>query len=401
MTRLLPLLAALAVAADWPQFLGPNRDATSADKALPTDWAKNPPAVLWQRDVGPGYGGPVVAGGKLVLFHRVGDRETVECLDAASGKGVWKYDYPTAYEDPYGKGDGPRSTPTIAAGKVYTLGPAGMLTCLDFATGKQVWQRDLAKDYKLRPSYFGVGSSPLVEGDLVALNVGDAKAGIVAWEKDTGKEVWRATDHDASYASAVAATLDGKRRLVFFTREGLVGLEPTTGKVVFEKRWRARIAASVNAATPIVRGNELFLSASYDTGAIVLRVEKDALKEVWSGDESLSSHFSTPVVVGDHLYGFDGREEQGARLRCVEWATGKVRWSADRYGCGSVVRVGGALLILAQDGRLEVVEPTPEKLVVLGSKKVLDGPVRAHLAVADGRLFLRDNRKLVALGWKE
>ncbi len=400
--RVLPLLAlALLLGADWPQFLGPNRDGVSTEKAIPTDWTKKPLTVLWERNVGEGYASPVVADGKLILFHRVGDRETVECLDAVTGKEQWKFASATDYRDPYGKGDGPRSTPTIVGGKVYTLGAAGLLTCLDLASGKLVWQRDLAKDYQPRESFFGVGSSPLVEGTLLISQVGDAKAGIVAWEKDTGKEVWRATDQEASYASPIAATLDGKRRVLVFAREGLVGLEPATGKVVFEKRWRSRMRASVNAATPIVRGNQILLTSSYDTGAIVLEVKQDALRTIWSGDESLSAHFSTPAIVGDFVYGFDGREEFGARLRCIEWATGKVRWTAEGYGCGSIVRVGDGLLVLRQDGTLEILEANPQRHVVRASKKVLTGPVRAHLAVADGRLFVRDNRKLVALGWKE
>jgi outer membrane protein assembly factor BamB len=394
-------LAGTASAADWPQLLGPNRDATSTEKSVPTNWEKTPLTALWQREVGAGFSSPVVAGGKLILFHRVGDKETVACLDAATGKQTWSFDYATDYQDPLGKGDGPRSTPTIAGDKVYTLGPGGVLTCLEFATGKKVWQHDLAKMFKLRPSYFGIGSSPLVEGDLLVLNVGDPAAGIVAWNKKTGEEVWRATNQDASYASPVAATLDGRRRLIFFTREGLVGIDPASGKVVFEKRWRARYAASVNAATPVIIGDHLFLSACYEVGAILLKVERDTLKEVWNNDESLSCHFSTPVRVGDYLFGFDGREEQGARLRCIEWATGKVRWSADGYGCGSIVRVGDKLLVLSQNGRLEALEANPERRVVLAKQDILTGPVRAHLALADGVLFARDGKKFVALGFKK
>lgn len=403
MTRI-PLLVLLALtpvfAGDWPNLFGPARDSTSTEKAFPTDWEKNPLTVLWQREVGAGYSSPVVAKGRLVLFHRVGDKETVDCLDAKTGKAQWQYAYDTAYQDMYGKGDGPRSTPTIAGEHVYTLGPAGMLTCLEFATGKKVWQHDLAQKYKLRASFFGIGSSPLVEGDLVIVNVGDPEAGIVAWNRTTGAEVWRATTQDASYASGVAATLSGKRRLVFFTREGLVGLDPANGKVTFQKRWRPRITASVNAASPVIIGDVIVVSTAYDTGCLAVQVDNDTLKELWSNDESLTCHFSTPVRVGEYLYGFHGREERGTELRCVAWATGKVRWSSPGYGCGSLVRVGETLLLLDQNGKLEALTPSPDKRIVVARQEVLTGPVRAHLALADGVLYARDGKKLIALGKK-
>src|SRR5262249_11630025 len=157
------------------------------------------------------------------------------------------------------------------------------------------------------------------------LNVGGQDgAGIVAWNRDTGKEVWKATNDGASYASPVAATIDGVRQLLFFTRAGLVSLDPAQGTVRWAKPWRARYDASVNAATPMVVGDEVFVSACYETGALLVRARKDGATEVWKGDDSLSCHFGTPVYHKGFLYGFDGRQEEGARLRCVEWKTGKV-----------------------------------------------------------------------------
>src|SRR5262249_41980300 len=157
-----------------------------------------------------------------------------------------------------------------------------------------LWQRSLLDDYQVPMSYFGVGTSPLVEGELVLINVGGRDAGLVAFHKDTGKEVWKTTSQGASYASPVAATLDGVRHVLFFTREGLVSVDPATGEVRFTKRWRAKINASVNAASPVVFDGHVFLSACYNTGAILLRVKKDGVEPVWSNDTSLSSHFSTP-----------------------------------------------------------------------------------------------------------
>src|SRR5262249_5747528 len=158
------------------------------------------------------------------------------------------------------------------------------------------WQHDLAREYGRLRNYFGVGAAPIVEGDLLVLNLGVKDAGIAAFNKNTGKEVWKATSDTASYASPVAATIDQTRHLIFFTREGLVSLDPTNGNVRFSKRWRARIDASVNAATPLIIGDLVFISSSYNTGALLARVKKDSVEEVWSNDEVLSCHFNTPVI---------------------------------------------------------------------------------------------------------
>src|SRR5262249_27381316 len=155
------------------------------------------------------------------------------------------------------------------------------------------------------------------------VNVGGKDAGIVALDRNTGKEVYRATNHEASYSSPVVATLDGVRQVLFFTREGLVALDPEKGNVRSSLHWRSRMNASVNAATPLVLDDHLFLSASYDTGAILVRVRKDAVEKVWSNDQSLSAHYTSCVRRDDFVYGFDGRQEAGARIRCIEWKTGK------------------------------------------------------------------------------
>jgi outer membrane protein assembly factor BamB len=388
-------------AADWPQLLGPQRNATSAETGLLALWPEKGPPVLWEKDVGEGYSGPVVAGDTLILFHRVGDKAVVEALDAAGGKGRWEFSYPMDYSDPLGKGDGPRSTPLVAGKRVYTLGPEGRLHCLDLADGKKAWEKSLAQDYQMRESFFGVGTSPLVEGGLLLVNVGAKGAGIVAFDKDTGKEVWKATDHEASYSSPVAATIDGVRHVFFLTREGLVGLDPKEGGVRFSKRWRARLNASVNAATPVVVGDHLFLSASYNTGAVLLRVRKDGVEEVWQGDNRLSNHYNTSVPHDGHLYGIDGRQEERARLRCVELTTGKVKWTQEDFGCASIVIADGRLIALTEDGDLVLAEATPEAYREKARARVLTKPCRSEIALANGRLYARDGKKLVCWNLKK
>jgi formylglycine-generating enzyme required for sulfatase activity/outer membrane protein assembly factor BamB len=387
----------------WPQFLGPTRDGASAETGLLQTWDKKGPPKVWEKDVGEGYSSPVVVGERVILFHRVGDEDLVECLDVADGKRRWKYAYPTSYQDALGKGNGPRATPLVADGKVYTLGAQGVLLCLDLEKGTKVWSRELLKDYKVKRSYFGVGTSPLVEGDLLLVNVGGANgAGIVAFNKNDGKEVWKATNHDASYSSPVAATIDGVRHAIFFTREGIVSLDPANGAERFGLHWRSKMDASVNAATPLVVGNELFVSASYGTGAILADVKKDKLVEVWSNDQSLSCHFNTPVYRDGFLYGFDGREDVGgAVLRCVELKTGKVRWEKNGFGSGSTLLAEGNVILLSEDGDLVLLGATPDKYDEKAKATVLTGPVRANMALANGKLYARGDKKLACWNLKK
>lgn len=387
---------------DWPQFLGPTRNGVTPETGLVETWPKKGPPVVWQREVGQGFAGPVVADGRLILFHRVGDDNVVECLEAATGKAVWKDAEPTSYSDRLGKGDGPRATPAIAGGRVYTLSQEGVLKCLDLKTGRKVWRRALHEDYTVPASWFGVGTSPLVEGKLVLVNVGGRDgAGIVAFDKDTGKEIWKATDQGASYASPVAATVDGKRYVFFFTREGLVLLDPTTGKVCYRKRWRAKFDASVNAASAVVVGDHVFVSACYNTGALLQKITPENLVEVWKNDTSLSCHFGTPVYHMGLLFGFHGRQEEGAVLRCVEWKTGKERWTEPGFGCGEVILAGDHLILLSENGDLVLAAADGSKYREKARASVLTGPVRAHPALADGLLFARDNKKLVCWNLKK
>jgi len=396
-------ICGLITGADWPQFLGPNRNCTSSETGLLLSWPKDGLPKLWEKKIGEGFSGPVIAGERLILFQRVGDKETVECLDAATGKDRWKYDYPTNYRDALGKGNGPRSTPLIAKDRVYTLGAEGRLHCLELETGKKVWDRNLANDYAMRESYFGVGSTPILDSDRLILNLGAKGAGIVAFDPATGKEVWKATDDAASYSSPVAVTIDGVRYVIFLTRAGIVFADPQTGVVRFSKPWRARIDASVNAATPVVVGDEAFFSAEYATGAILLKVSKEKTQEVWKKDRILSSHYNTPIHHAGHLYGIDGRQEGGAaQLRCVELQTGKILWAKERFGCASLILVDGHLIALCEDGDLALIEATPQAFREKGRFSALKAPpCRAEIALANGRLYARDSDRLVCWNLKK
>jgi outer membrane protein assembly factor BamB len=382
---------------DWPQFLGPSRNGIYAGKDLAATWPAGGPKVLWQHKLGAGWSGPVVAGGKVVLFHRMGNKETVECLEAITGNPVWKGEYETQYRDDFGFDEGPRSTPAIDGGRVYTFGADGILSCWEMADGKRVWFVDTKIDLKADKGFFGIVCSPLIEGDAVILNVGGQGAGIVAFDKANGKVLWKATEAEAGYSSPVSANFGGKRYVLSLTRAGLAAIEPKAGKILFEYPFRSKNHASVNAATPVVVEDSVFLSASYGTGAALLKFDESGPKEVWANDESLSAHYATPVYRDGYLYGFDGRQEQGCNFRCIEMKSGKVKWSEDRFGAGTVTLTGDELLILSEKGELVRALASPDGFKVKDRAQILGHEVRAYAALAGGLYFARDKAKVVCV----
>ncbi len=393
------LLGSLDVlASDWPQFLGPNRNGACVIAGLELGWPKEGPRLVWQTNVGEGFSAPVVAERRLVIFHRVDQKERLECLDAASGRPLWRFEYPCSYSDSYSRGDGPRATPSIADGHVYTYGADGMLHCITFADGKPVWFVDTKEKFSPTKSFFGVATSPLAEGRAVLLNVGGKNgAGIVAFDKENGNVLWKATDEQASYSSPVAATIQGQRYVFFLTRKHLIALQPDNGAVVFQFPWQPSIQASVSAATPLVMDDLIFISASYGAGAAALKFSKRGPEKIWAGDDILSAHYSTSVHHNGLLFGFDGRQEQGCNLRCVELKTGKIRWSVDEFGAGTVTLVNGDLLVLTEKGELICAPADGAAFKPRARAQILPSSVRAYPAFADGLFYARSHDKLVCL----
>ncbi len=384
------------LAADWPQLLGPGRSGV-AGEALPAK-VRIEARPVWKMDVGEGFAQPVVAEGKLILFHRRGGREIVQALDAATGKPRWSFDYPTQYRDDFGFDEGPRAAPTVQGGRVFTHGAEGMLHALDLATGRKLWSVDTREVFRPPKGFFGAAASPLAEGSAVILHVGGPDAGVVAFDAASGQTRWRATSDEAGYASPVAATVHDRRRLFCFTRSGLTSLDPVSGRVEFQFRWRSRSHASVNAALPLVLGDRLFLSASYGVGATLLRIPPAGdPAQLWASDEAMSNHYATAVHHDGHLYGFHGRQEMGPSLRCVEAATGKVKWSVEQFRAGSLLLAGKVLLIQRENGELVLAPATPEAFRPAARAQVLPGTVRAFPALANGLYYVRNERTLAVV----
>ena len=388
------LLGVPLSASDWPQFLGPDRNGVYSGQALATTWPAGGPRKVWQKKVGQGFAGPVVVGDKLILFHRVGNEEVVDALDPKTGDVRWHFAYPTVYRDDFGFDEGPRAVPVVVKNRVYTFGAEGQLNALDLATGKRIWNVDTKTRFNVRKGFFGASGSPLVEDGRVLQNVGGTDgtkgAGIVAFNAETGAVMWTATNHPAGYSSPVGATFAGKRTAVFLTRQGLVGVDPANGSVLFERMWRSRTSASVNAATPLVVGDVIFVSATYETGAGAFRVQGSELKELWTSDEVLSNHYATSVYYSGHLYGFHGRQEYNPSFRSVELTTGTVRWIEDRFRAGTVTLAGDKLLILRETGELVLAAASPQAFKPIVRAQVLPATVRGTPALSDGFLYARN-----------
>ena len=360
-------------------------------------WPADGPPIRWRRLVGEGFAGVSVVGSSLILFHRVDNREVVEALDTATGESRWSTAYTTTYRDDFGFDEGPRATPTVIDGRIFTFGAQGVLQALDLSDGSRLWSVDTHAEFDVRKGFFGAACSPLVHGGMVMVSVGGDGAGIVAFDVDTGNVVWTATDHQASYSAPTMVTMNGQPAALFFTRAGLVALEPADGTVIAEFPWRSRQGSSVNAATPLAIGQRVFISAAYGTGAALLDVRGSSFVPVWTSDDILTNHYATSVYSDGYLYGYHGRQEYSPAFRAVDVETGRIAWNEDRFGGGTVILAGDDLLILRERGELILAEATPTSFRPLARAQILGGVVRAYPALADGTLYARNQRELVAI----
>lgn len=393
-----------ALAGDWPQILGPHRNGIAENESLADSWPEEGPSTVWQRDVGRGFAGVAVADGTVVLFHRIGDKERVEAMKAETGNVLWTADFPATYRPSFINDDGPRCVPIIHNGRVFVYGARGGLHCLDRKTGRKIWSRDTYEDYNSkRPfrgeppeGYFGIGSTPLVEGNKLLVNVGGAaqKAGIVAFDLESGQTVWKSTEERASYSAPTAVTVDGVRHVIFAARFNVVSINPDNGEVRFRFPF-GRPGPNVTAATPLAFDGHLFVTAAYGFGAVFAKLEKDDADILWRSDDVLSSHYTTSILHEGHLYGIHGRQDVGvADLRCFDPRTQEIHWTQNDFGYATLIRADGKLLILKTDGELVLAEPTPNRYHELDRARLFNNTTRALPALSEGRLYVRDTETL-------
>lgn len=382
-----------AFAGDWPQILGPQRNGIGVAENLRTKWDSGKLTPVWSVDCGSGLAGVAVANGTVVLFHRSRE-ETLSAFDAETGKPRWKQSYPTGFQAQIVDDDGPRAVPTIADGRVFAYGAAGRLICVDAKTGDALWDRETHKEYNAPGGYFGAGSAPVVEGKLAIVNVGGPKgAGVVAFDVATSNPIWKTSDELASYSAPITATLGGQRRVLMITRFQFLGLEPTTGKEAFRIPFGAR-GPTVNGASPVLIGDSAFLTASYGIGAKLVKLAANAAEVVWE-DEILSSQYTTPIVYEGKIYGVDGRQDGGpVSLKCFDPATRKVHWEQPLSQYATLIAADGKLLVMQTDGELRIATLDASKYTEKAKLKLLPLTTRALPALANGRLYVRNERML-------
>jgi outer membrane protein assembly factor BamB len=386
-----------AKAGDWPQILGPHRNGAAEGETLATKWPADGPARLWQVQLGSGYAGPAVKGDRVVVFHRVGDVERIEAFDAGSGRSLWRADFEALYRGGINPDTGPRCVPVIHNDRVIAFGAAGDLHCVTLADGMKLWSRSALEDFRGDEGYFGAGSTPIVIGDNVLVNIGGRNgAGLVAFSLKDGATLWKKTDEDASYSSPTYAEINGKPHAIFVTRLSAISVDPASGHVQFQFPFGKR-GPTVNAATPLVFDkNLLFVTASYGVGAKLARIKADGAETVWANDEVMSSQYTTCVYREGYLYGVDGREDIGVGvLRCIDAKTGEVQWSVEGFGLAHAILVGDKLLLTKNDGTLVLAEASPRGFRELASASLFPDQrgavVRAIPALSGGRLFVRAN----------
>ena len=432
---------------DWGAFLGPTGNGRSSLEGMVVPWPAAGPRIVWHCDVGEGYCGPAVAQGRCVICDRVGQEIRVRCLAAETGRELWQQRYPTDYVDTFGYDGGPRAAAVIADDAVITFGPEGRLECRSLLDGESRWQVDTSTAYHVVRNFFGVSAAPLVVDvgtqRLVIVQVGGSPpgftppsperldlvkgldSGLVAFDLATGRERWRSSDQLASYSTPVCATIDGRDRLLAWMRDRLIVVDPATGHIQTDFRWRADELFSVVAASPVVAGDEILLSETYGPGSVLLAVTAAGLQPVRQDpagsrpNRSLKAHWSTPVLHDGHLYGSSGRNAGDALLVCADWKTGAIRWSEAGLGRSSMVLADGHLIVLGEFGDLVLVKATPNRYEEVSRARLvaseadtpnamphakqgretelLVAPCWAAPAIARGYLYVRGQGRLVCL----
>ena len=419
----IPDLRIRKTGSDWPSFLGPSGDGKSPENFSIDPWGISGPSLVWQTKIGESYGAPAISRGRLFIFDRHQNLARLSCMRSEKKELLWQFEYPTDYKDIYGYNNGPRSCPVVDNDRVYIYGPKGILHCLNVLDGALRWKIDASSRFNVVPNFFGVGSTPIIEDQLLIVQVGGALptkardvylaqgeiagngSGIVAFDKMSGEVVYQITDELASYASPILTTIDHRRWCFMFTRGGLVGFNPLTGQIDFQYPWRDRKLESVNASNPVVVGDTVFISEAYGVGSSVLQAYPRGYKIIWNDlssrrEKTMMLHWNTAIHHQGYLYGCSGRHTQGSSLRCVELQTGRVMWSDPINERTSLLYVNERLISLGEFGRLMLIRINPEKLDVISSVQLskkygLEYPLWAAPVLSNGFLYIRSKDQLL------
>lgn len=392
-----------AITEDWPRFLGPRHNLHSQETHLLKTWPESGPKKVWEVKKGSGHAPIAVAGNYLVMIHAKDGMETIECLQPETGKRYWKYEYSVQLSSNYGIKDAPRAGPVIDGNRVYTVGVRGDLHCFELSSGKVIWKQNLDQEYGPAPLFFGRGSCPLVIEDQLILNVG-GNYSVISLDKNTGNLNWGTThDWHASYASPIPATIHGKNQILVFAggmvrppTGGLLSIDPNEGKIVSSFPWRARMFASVNAASPVVVDNSVFLSESYTEGGVLIDLNVDGSASPRWKAPRFGSQFTTPIAHEGYLYGISGTA--GTEMVCYEISSGRELWRDGitlkdaRLGRGSILHVDGAFLCIGAQGTLLWLDLSPSGAKILAEAQLFHAPETWGVpTVSQGLLFVNQN----------
>ena len=374
---------------DYPQFLGPNRRATLFDVHLARDWSEAPPKRLWRQPIGAGWSSFAIVGHWGVTQEQRGDDELVTCYDIDTGELQWAHATPVRFEELIA-GVGPRATPTIDEGRVYTMGATGHVHCLDGATGKVIWHHDVVAETDATPPQWGKSCSPLIHENLVIVSAG-APGGksLVAYNKNDGKLVWSAGDDPSSYASPTMMTLCGQPQIVMVNQSVTCGHDPADGHILWTHAWPdVPAAGSPNVAQPVAVGNDrILLSKGYGVGSTLWQIEREgdhwSVKPLWKRN-TLKTKMTNAVVRDGFAYGLD----EGT-LSCIDISNGRKKWKRRRYGHGQVLLVDDLLLVQSEDGQIALVEATPKRYNELARATVVDGQSWNYPAISGDKLLVR------------
>lgn len=363
--------------ADWPNWRGPNYDGISTETGWDSKALENPD-VVWTVDIGTGFSSVAVVNGRLYAMGNI-DKETdvVYCFDALTGQEKWRHEYPEPLEPKYYEG-GCSATPTVYDGKVYTLSKKGLAFCLDAETGNVVWQKMLP----FNPPTWGFAGSVLIVGDKAVYNVGAAG---LALNQENGDIIWQSDNDVSGYATPVPYQRGNKACICIFGKNSVMGIDGETGKVLWSYPWET--SYDVNAADPIISGDEVFITSGYNRGCALINISGPEPNLVWE-NKNMRSQMSGPVLIDGYLYGFDDNE-----LVCVNWKTGDLMWAEKAPKKGSLSAAGDKLIVIGEDGTLYIVKASPESCQAISSAKVLGGRCWAMPVMANGYIYVRDAAK--------
>ncbi len=381
---LLATASAPAQTTSWPNWLGPKHDGVSHEKGWSSDWPADGLKKVWSREIGIGFSSVSLADDVLYTMGHVKGTEYVYAIEATTGEKVWSHSYECELVDNLHEG-GPGATPTIDGEVLYTLGRGGQLFCLNRTDGKVIWEKDLRTDLEVRLHEWGFCGSPYILGDQLLLEAGR----VVSYDKHTGKKNWQTAKHKAGYGSVAPFKHKGETLLATLDCDGLRVTRAKDGSEIDFVGWKSPYRT--NSTTPIIRGDKIFISSGYNVGAGLFQLVDGKLKEIYT-TRKMRNHFNNSILWGDYLYGFDGNSNLGrvVQLTCIQWDTGEVAWQKRGFGCGSLMVADGKLLILSEDGKLVVVDASPEKFNQLAESEILTGRCWTIPVLLDRHVYARN-----------